>query len=263
MHLTRTVCFGLLTLATSAAWSACDPVRVAYVDQERPPYYLGSGDVVASPPGASVELIREIVGSAGCAVKLSRLPFLRMRTALESRLIDAAPLTAEGNDDMRFAFPLDKAGKPDPARAMRMHTILFVRASDKPARGTDPLRLLAGNRVGIMHGAVIKQSLRAAGAQVDDGAVDIPRNLEKLRLGRVNVFAVSLIAPTDMDAEVARYGGEIVRIEKPAQTVNLWLAFSKAYYAENRAQVDSMWQWIGVNGEARFAGVMRKYMSFR
>lgn len=260
MRTSTIVCFMFLAFQAAAALGACDPVRLAYVDQHRPPYYLGTGNKPASPPGASVDLLNEIVASVGCTVSVSRLPYLRVRTALEANLIDAAPLAAEGQDSEQFAFPLDKSGKPDTTKAMRMHTFLFMRASDKVAADGDPLQLLAGKRIGVVHGAAITRPLRELGLQVDDGAANAHRNVEKLMLGRIDVFAISLITPTDVDALVAaRYGKEIVRIDKPAQTMHMWLAFSKPYYAQHRERVEAMWRWVGNNGNTRFGELLRKY----
>jgi hypothetical protein len=183
-----------------------------------------------------------------------------VRTALEANLIDAAPMAAEGHDSEQFAFPLDKTGKPDTSKAMRMHTFLFMRASDKVAVDADPQQLLSGKRIGVVHGAAITKPLRDLGYQVDDGAANANRNVEKLMLGRIDVFAISLVTPTDVDSLVtARFGKEIVRIDKPAQTMHMWLAFSKPYYVQNRERVEAMWRWVGSNGNARFGELLRKY----
>lgn len=247
-------------LLAHQAHSACAPIRVGYLDQHRPPYYLGSGSREPTPPGASIDLIREIAAGAGCTIVTSRMPYLRMRGALEADVIDASPLDTEGPDLQRFAYPLDRAGRLDRSRSMRMHTVLFVRARDGLARDTDTARLLVGRRIGVMHGASITQRMRDAGARVDDGAADAGRNLEKLRLGRIDAFAVPLVSPGDMDALVAaRYGNEIVRLDRPAQTHHIYLVFNKHYYARHREQVETMWDWIGTNGNTRFVTLVRKY----
>ncbi|MGO4470156.1 hypothetical protein AB4Z11_31875, partial [Pseudoduganella sp. RAF53_2] len=64
----------LLLALTAQAHSACAPVRFAYPDQDRPPYWLGNGSSVPEPPGASVELVMEFTASVGCPVSLLRLP---------------------------------------------------------------------------------------------------------------------------------------------------------------------------------------------
>ena len=264
MRITTIFSFTLACLAAPVAWSACVPIKVAYVDQHRPPYYIGNGGMEASPPGASVELMNEIAASAGCTITFSRLPMMRLRNALEANLVDAVPMGTQDKDAERFAFPLDKSGKLDTSRAMRIVTVLFVRAGDKLPTDADPAQLMQGKRVGVVHGSAIAQRLRDAGVVVDDGASTTPRNLEKLRLGRIDVFAVAVISPTDMDAIVApRFGKDIVRIDKPAQTAHLWVAFNKPYYEKNREQVETMWKWIGANGNARFAALVRKYEKFQ
>ena len=264
MRIASTLFFTLAYLSSAQAWSACAPIKMAFVDQHRPPYYIGNGRDVAAQPGAIIELMHEIAASANCTVTLTRMPMLRLRNALEANAIDALPLAAEETDFARFAFPLDKTGKPDQSRAMRIATMLFVRASDNIARDADPAQVMAGKRVGVVHGSAIAKRLRDSGVVVDDGATTSPRNLEKLRLGRIDVFAVALVDADDLDARVAaRFGKDLVRLDKPVLTLHLWVPVSKAYYANNREEVDTMWKWIGMNGNARFSELMRKYQTFQ
>jgi hypothetical protein len=255
----------LLTLAmmvaTSGAHAACAPFRFGYIDQNRPPYYLGNGSAEATPPGASIELIREIAASAGCSVSTVRLPVPRIRLALAAgALIDAAPVDPNGSDAADFAFPLDRNGKVDSERALHLVTVAFVRAADKLPAETDPARYFVGRKVGTIHGASYAALLRAGGILVDDGAVDTVRNLDKVRLERCDAYVVSLSAASDLDAFVAaHYKGEIVRLDKPVHTTHLYLAMNKAYYARNSEQVEAMWNWIGQHGQQRFAELLKHY----
>lgn len=250
---------GLIVLAGSAA-AECTPLRLGYVDQHRPPYYLGSGTAEAAPAGASVDLVREVAAIAGCKVITIRLPPARLRTALKAGTIDAMSMEATESDKDLYALPLDAAGNLDLSKALRVHTVVFVRAGDTALRNIDPAREFGHRWLGSNHAAPLVASLRRLGFRIDDGALDTERNLKKLMRSRIDGYAISVVAPGDMDNWVAaKYGKEIVRLERPLQTNNTWLAISKDYQARNPAQVTAMWDWIAKNGRQRFAAIVRKY----
>ncbi len=254
------ICFLLLTLAANLAHGACAPIRVGYINHERPPYYMGNGSAVADPPGASIDLITEIAASVGCPVALVRLPQLRIRAALAGGELDMAPFETNEGDTASIAFPLDKNGKLERANSVQVVTVVFVRADDAQAAALDTAQFFQHHLMGTIHGAPYVPALRAAGIRVDDGAIDAARNIEKLRLKRIDGFAVALSAPDDMDAFVAaRFGSAIVRLPKPLRSANVWLAANPAYYRAHREQVDAMWRWLGSQGSSRFGGLIKKY----
>ncbi|MES2128178.1 MAG: transporter substrate-binding domain-containing protein [Pseudomonadota bacterium] len=250
----------VLALFATQAGAACTPIRIGYVNQDRPPYWLGDGYDIPTPPGASVELIADFAISAGCQISLVRLPVMRVRSSLENGSIDFAPVEDRPDNPPGIVFPKDRQGKLDYERAVRIVVVTFVRASDKLPADTDPMTYLKGHSVGTTHGAAYAASLRKLGMNVDDGAVDVARNLEKLKLGRIDALAVSLILPNDMDNFVAaRFGKDIVRLEKPISTAYIWLATNQDYYDQHRDQVEAAWNWLGGPGRQRFATLLKKY----
>lgn len=250
---------GLLLVAGSCM-AACAPLRLGYVDKHRPPYYLGSGNDEAAPAGASVDLIREIAASAGCKVISVRLPHARLRAALKAGTIDAMSMEALDSDKSHYALPLDAAGNLDTAKALQVHTVIFVRAADTALRSGDPVRQFGQRWLGTNHAAPLVGQLRQLGFRVDDGALDAERNLEKLLRNRIDGYAISVAAPADMDAWVAaRFGKAIARLNHPVLTNNVWLAVSKDYHARYPAEVAVMWNWVAENGRSRFANLVKKY----
>jgi hypothetical protein len=249
-----------IALAAGQAVAACAPVRVGYIDQHRPPYYMGAGAVVPARAGASIELIREIVASAGCDAIFVRLPLLRMRAALIAGTIDAMPMDASEDDALLVALPKDKAGRLDRSRALRYHTVVFVRAADQLPADTDPAVYFKTHTLGVNHGASMVPQLQAHGYQVDEGALDAPRNLQKLLRKRVDGYGASLVAVGDMDGVVAAsFGAQVLRLQKPLRVTNIWLGVSKAYFEKNPRQTEVMWNWVGAHSAARFATLVKKY----
>lgn len=253
----------VMALAACNVAAAC-AIKVGYIDQHRPPYYMGSGAAVPAKAGASIELIRDIAASAGCEVTLVRLPLLRLRAALASGAIDAMPMDASDDDAARFALPKDKAGKLDRIKALRYNTVVFVRASDKLAAETDPAVYFKTHILGVNHGASMVLQLQAQGYKIDEGALDAPRNLEKLVRKRIDGYGASVIAVGDFDRVVAAsFGDRVVRLQKPLRVTNIWLAVSKGYYEKNAKQTETMWNWIGTHSAARFTALVKKYEAAR
>lgn len=252
-----------LTLAAGAAAAQCTPLRMGYTDQHRPPYYLGTGNTEAAPAGAgaAVDVMREAAAAAGCELSTVRLPMARLRGSLRTGAIDTMPMEANESDKHLYALPLDAKGNLDVSRALRVHVVVFVRASDKALRNIDPAREFGQRWLGANHAVPLVAPLRQRGFRVDDGALDSERNFEKLMRKRIDGYAVSLAAPGDMDQWVAaKYGDAIVRLERPLQTNNIWLAMSKDYQARHPAEVDAMWRWAAENGRQRFARLIRIYL---
>ncbi len=242
------------------AHAACTPIQIAYLDQDRPPYWLGRGSDVPEPPGASVELVRRFAASAGCQAALKRLPVLRLRPALQAGEVDFAPVDASGDNLPGMVFPRDRANRLDAERAVSSMVVVFVRAADHLPRDQDPARYLQGKLVGVTLGSPYIPRLVQAGLTLDSGATNVARNLVKLHLRRIDAFAVSVVNAGDMDRYVAgKYGSELVRLPQPLYSDHIWLACSQSYYDSHRAQVEAMWNWLGSSGRKEFSTLLDKY----
>ncbi|WP_332852241.1 hypothetical protein [Duganella sp. S19_KUP01_CR8] len=252
-----------LVLLAGQAAAACAPLRFGYTDQAVPPYYLGVGPNEGKPAaGALADLTREAAASAGCATVMVRMPPPRLRLSMESGKIDATSLFSPDviGSSPNIVYPLDKHGKPDPARGLALHSVVFVRTSDGLAKNGDPAVVMRGRIIGLSHGAPHIKALRERGVEVDQGAANPDTNFEKLRRHRIDGFAVSLASQDDMDATVAaRYGKEFTRLDKPLFSTTAWLALNKTYYEQNRQQAEAIWQWYGTHGPARLSALLKKY----
>lgn len=249
-------------LLLSAAADACT-LRLGYTTQNALPYYAGT-DTVPKAPGAMVELMREMAASKGCTIDPSRLPTARLLGALEAGQVDAVVLTTPPADTQHIALPLDRNGKPDAGRGLPQFTMLYVRGSDRAAANQNPAAFLRGKRVGVTHGVSFAAELREGGMLIDDGAANARRNMDKLKLGRVDAVAVSLHAPGDMDDLLARdFAGELGRLDRPYRTRALWLMVNRSYYGKHKAAVEGMWTWLGDTGSKRLPVLLKKYDAVR
>lgn len=254
----------LVTLALLAAPVAdaadCTPLRVGYMDQDRPPYWLGEGEQVPEPPGAGVDLIRDAVAGAGfgCPPTLVRLPAGRLKVALAAGDIDVAPLGDMDSYPPELALPRDRNGNVDLSRAMGNTLMVLVRSADALPPGTDLLQYFHGKVLGAPQGAAYVARLRVAGLTIDDGARDLARNIVKLKLRRVDGVVVSLVAQRHLAVMLARYHGAVIALPRPLLSTRVWLAFNQQYYLAHRERVEALWTWLDVN-RGKFSYVMRKY----
>lgn len=245
-------------LASSAA--GCIPVRFGYMDQNRPPYWLGDGEKVPEPPGASVDLIRDaiIASGFGCLPTLVRLPTARLQVALESGDIDMTTLGEMASYPAEVALPRDKAGNIDRNRALHNTLIVLVRVKDKLPDSTVPMQYFHDRVLGVPQGANYTARLREAGLTIDDGGRDLERNIEKLKLGRIDGVVAAAVNPAHLKATLARYKGTVVQLPQPLVSTRLWLAFNQHFYRAHTEQVEALWTWLD-NNRGKLGYVMQKY----
>lgn len=238
----------------------CIPVRVGYMDQHRPPYWLGDGDKVPDPPGAGVDLIRDAVLAAGfgCTPVWVRLPAARLKVALAAGDIDLAPVGELSFYPAEIALPRDKAGNIDLKRAMHNQVLVLVRSKDKLPASTNPMQYFKGKTLGIPMGNSYAPRLRDAGLTLDEGARDLDRNIEKLKLGRVDGVVVAAVAPAHLKQALEKYKGSIEQLPQPLLNIRVWLAFNDAFYRAHPQQSEALWTWLDTN-RGRLGYVMQRY----
>ena len=260
MNLRAGILLMLAVAAPLATGADCVRVRVGYMDQHRPPYWLGEGEKVPNPPGASVDLIHDAVLGAGfgCEPTWVRLPVGRLRVALAAGDIDMSPIGEQAFYPAEIALPRDKAGNIDLNRSLHNTLLVLVRAKDKLPAGTNPMQYFKGKVLGAPQGNSFVGRLRDAGLTVDDGGRDLDRNIEKLKLGRVDGVVVAAVTPAHLKASLAKYQGTVVQLPQPLVQTRLWLAFNDTFYRAHREQVEALWTWLD-NNRGRLGYVMQKY----
>lgn len=254
----------LLLFACAAAQAApppCKPVRVGYSDRERAPYYMGNGGDVPDQPGVLVELMREAFRAVGCPVTFVRLPIARVRLALSSGTVDIAPADMPADSGAGYVIATAANGEPDQRRSLRTMAYVFVRAEDRLPADTDPVKYFKTHVLAANQGTVLAEHLKADGLKIDEGSFSSWNNLDKLRLKRVDGFTLALMTPGALDPYIsARYGKELVRLDKPVRTSSMWLGANRDYYQRNREQVEAAWNWIGAHGVQQVEALTKKYI---
>lgn len=265
-HMLRLVLLALVLFtaassnANASASAACPAVRIGYMDQDRPPYWLGRGAEVPEPPGVAVDYLRAAVAATiSCPVQFVRLPVHRLRQALQNGTVDYLPIEERVELPPEVVVPRDRNGALDRNRAIHTSIIVLVRAADQLPPETLTPRHFQGRLIGVPYGAPYADALRAAGIEVDDGGRDLESNIGKLKLKRVDGVALTVGALGDMDQIIAeRYGNEVVRLRVPLFSGNIWLATNPAYQAAHREQVEALWNWIATH-QNELSNLLNKY----
>ncbi|MBV7535818.1 hypothetical protein KW842_08580 [Duganella sp. sic0402] len=230
------------------------------MDQDRPPYWLGKGREVPAPAGVGVDYLRAAAAvTIPCPVQFVRLPANRLRLALQAGEVDYLPIEERAELPSGIVLPRDRSGALDRSRAIHTNIVVLVRAADQLPPGTVTPRYFQGRVMGVPYGAPYVDTLRGNGIQVDEGAIDLERNIGKLRLKRVDGVAVTVGAVDDMDKSIAaRYGNEITRLRMPLLSSNIWLATNQQYYAAHRDEVEAMWTWMAAH-QSDLIALLAKY----
>ncbi|MYM23093.1 hypothetical protein GTP46_10590 [Duganella sp. FT135W] len=250
----------LLVGANAHAAEPCKPVRFGYSDRERVPYYMGNGNEIPEKPGVLVDLFRNAFRSVDCPLILVRLPVARVRIALMNGAIDVAPADPPDASHAGYVVATTANGDADHKRALRTNSYVFVRMADKLAPDTDPMAYFKTRSLAANQGTSLAAQLKAAGLQVDDGSFSSWNNFDKLRLKRVDGFTLALLTPTALDAYLnARYGQQLMRLDKPVRTSYMWLGANRTYYDQHRAQVEAVWNWLGAHGARDIEALSRNY----
>lgn len=250
----------LLALMARDSMATCQSIRVGVINYSFPPYYIYDTPQSTVPRGASIELIKALGDSVGCPVTFIPLPLARLKAELLAGTIDITPMEAQSNNEIGIAFPLNNNGQLDIDRSVISTMVVFVRSIDHLDFETEPKTYFQNHVLGIRHGLATVITLRNTGIMVDDGASDTLRNFDKLKLHRIDGFAISLNIPDSLDSLVrSKYGDEIIRLNRPALTVYNWIAVNRNYYDLHKDQVEAMWRWLGIKGRPKFLELIRKY----
>jgi len=146
----------LLALGAAASAAPCpQPLRIGFNEAPFPPSVLGTGPAFQDPPGWAVQAAREVVQRLGCKAELVRLPGRRLARALEQGDLEFAMFfgpTAERQQVYRY--PLNAAGRPDPAWAPVLgHLALFGLLGSPALKAWAGATLSPGVRVGVVGGS--------------------------------------------------------------------------------------------------------------
>jgi hypothetical protein len=229
-----------------------EPLRLGFNDSPFPPLLYGSGEkFVESEPGWNVTVAREAAQRLGCRVEAVRLPTRRLIAMLERGELDFAFLFGPTPERLRaLRFPLDAAGRPDPAFAIVVGHLTLVTLRGNEARvGWDGHAPRADARVGTVTGTAQAAYALAHGWSTEPiSSVD---SVVPMLRGR-RFDAVLLTREALTEAQLAG-ADALVELQPEVDRLYFYAPSSLALQARNEGLVWRYWRELCVGS--------RKYLS--
>lgn len=243
LHLFIAACQLVLTLGSGACLAQGKIIRLAYSDVSTPPYQVGEGLHIPEPAGIALDIIRQAAQDSGISIEIQRLPNKRVLFELQSGVIDGAFIFSHNAERQAFAEYPKNQGLPDASRRVaRLSYYLYrMRGSQVNWNGSQ-FQHLTGP-VGANTGYSVIGDLKKWGVTVEE-AKNTEQNFTKLRLGRL-----AAVATQDNIADFYLQKTRQSDIEKLPQALvekDYFLIFNRSFAEKNRAEVEKLWNRIGV-----------------
>ena len=235
---------------------ACE-LEFAYLNQPSLPFISASAPDEALP-GVAIELVRAAAQGIGCKARFVRRPGKRVLAETAAGMHAGALMYSFSIERARkLVFPM-AAGKLDAERRMaRLNYYLY-----RPVGGTldwDGKRLLHVNgALGVNLGYAVADDLRALGARRIEEVGTTVQNLEKMRMGRIDGFAMHDYG-VDPLLRLPRYAG-IEKVPPPLSTRDYYLALSPRFVRQEAALAQRLWDAIAQQREAFIAERLPAYL---
>ncbi|MFC4158343.1 substrate-binding periplasmic protein [Chitinimonas lacunae] len=241
-------CWILLALAATApvaAWAEDKPasIKLCYENEDVYPWILKSGK------GLNILHLEAVAKKTGLKLELVGLPWKRCLSELQAGTMDGA-FAASYKDDRAVyaAYPM-KDGKHDPARRMMFDSYSLYRTKGSNL-GWDGSKFsnLSG-KIGVQSGYSIIDQLKAAGANLDEGAKAADDNLKKLAGGRVQGVAL-LTVEADNSLKGNPEFANIEKVSPPLVEKPYYLMLAKPFHAKYPKASEDLWAAVAAVRES-------------
>ncbi len=214
--------FGSTATRAEKKESCTGPVTLATLEWEP---YIGPN---MPKNGYVYALVEAAFERVGCKVDVAFLPWARALSVSEQGVREALfPEYYDASRESKFAFSDPFPGGP--VGLFRRRDSRIVWPMDPAKNQTEALRMLKGNRFGVVRGYVNTKEFDEADFLEKDAAVDDEMNLRKLYKNRVQlIFIDKYVATHIMVTKYPWYLSELEFMEPPLEVKDLYVAFSKA-----------------------------------
>ena len=233
------LCLGLsccLALTTAA-----EPVRLGYADRSFFPLQLGEGALPVEPPGRAVTSVLKSAASLELRTELQRLPIKRLLLMLERGELDGAFSFSYLPERVRsMVFPMTSSG-PDSKRSLGVLEYYLYTRSDFVPHGLDgSVSALAAYRIGVLKDTAIASLLKAQAVPYE-ATKTIEQNLQKLLLGRIDIF-IGQKESTQQQLSKRTEFKTLRRSGEPLFSRHYYLVFSHPFYRQHRQWCEAWWR---------------------
>lgn len=234
---------GLLGTPTQAlAQGACpaQPVRIAFVDRDAPPFLTSAGTTFDERrPGQMVEELRLALRALGCPAQLQRLPARRLQMAMSAGQVDVG--MGLGDTPERVAlwrYPTQADGQVDRRLAIGISPIAWVVLKKRQAelQSQWTARRLQG-RLGAATGSATSSVVENAGMRVEP-VFEVARTVPLLELDRFDAIALPVNSYGFLLTEAQ---GRVAVLQPPVSTQYFYAPASESFFRREEAFVQRFW----------------------
>lgn len=210
--------------------------------------------------GLTASLIKIAEKTYGGKVELVPLPWKRCLDDAKNGAIDGVLKISFSADRTEFLVYPMAGDKPDASKRLLNDSYSLYRVKGSTAVSWDGKVLKADGAIGAQSGFSVVKQLQTLGARVDDSIRSADANLTKLVGGRVAAVALQTDEGDISLASNAELTGKLekmtpVLVEKP-----YFVAFSKQFYAKDKAATQKLWDAIAVARESsEYKDIVKKF----
>jgi len=231
-------------------------MTIAYSDADSFPFQVGKGTEIGTPPGITVEIIKQAAKDIGIEVSFVRYPNKRVLLSLSRGEIDGAGIYSFKKERLKNGlYPMIEGRLND---ANRIGTIgyYFYKLKNSPLKFDG--KTLSGNKnkIGANSGYSIVADLKNMGVSVSEVSSTI-QNFKMLQLKRISGIANQNI---DADPLIKAYGYTNIEKLLPAiKSKSYFLMLGHKFVEKYPTVSKKLWNRIGEIREQKTKEIFHKY----
>ncbi|EGQ7850845.1 transporter substrate-binding domain-containing protein [Vibrio vulnificus] len=250
--------FCMLLSPFSPQASPVTTITLAYGDVESFPFQMGNGNLVAEPPGVSVDVIEQAARLLNIKINYVRVPGKRVLSQLKANQVDGGFIFSYSQERAQYArYPM-KDQHADHNLRIATLDYYFYKLKEQPFTW-DGLQLssIGDLPVGAHTGFSITKRLKESNVNIlEIGSTE--KLFEMLGKRRLTAIAIqSNIASSYINEHQL---STVERVSPPISTKDYYLIFSHEFAEENPQLVQNIWEMIGLIRDDVIDTSIKKYL---
>jgi len=229
---------------------------IAYSNVDSFPFQIGNSDLVADPPGLSIEIIRQAAKDIGLDVAFRRYPNKRVLLSLEHGKVGGACTFSFKKKRLKSGLYPMKSGELDEGK--RIGTIGYYFYKLKGSALQFDGKALTGNnrKIGANRGYSIVDDLRNMGIPV----TEMDNTTESFTMLLKKRFSGVANQNIDADPFIAAQGYTNIEKVLPAiKSKPYFLMLGHGFVAEHPQIAQKLWDRIGKIRDKKTGEILKKY----
>ncbi|EPS5698496.1 substrate-binding periplasmic protein [Vibrio vulnificus] len=250
--------FCMLLSPFSPQASPVTTITLAYGDVESFPFQMGNGNLVAEPPGISVDVIEQAARLLNIKINYVRVPGKRVLSQIKANQVNGGFIFSYSQERAQYArYPM-KDQQADHNLRIATLDYYFYKLKEQPFTW-DGLQLssIGDVPVGAHTGFSITKRLKESNVNIlEIGSTE--KLFEMLGKRRLSAIAIqSNIASSYINEHQL---SNVERVSPPISTKDYYLIFSHEFAEENPQLVQNIWEMIGLIRDDVIDTSIKKYL---